>query len=670
MQPYNIKKNSLFSGYLLQRFNGKVLNGIGFRLASLTLLAATLILTAIVGYNYSVSREMIVSLAEERGTLLAASTAQNISGVFKAVQKVMNTISFSLEDGGLTTRQVNELGHRVLIDNPEIYGSAIAFEPYGFQSDSKYYAPYHYRSGNDIIFSRLGGEDYQYFFMDWYQLPSELQHPIWTEPYYDNAGDYELMTTYAVPFYRIQEEHKVHKALKGVVTADISLSWVQELIAGLSSQESGYVFMLSRYGTFIAHPNTNLVMNETIFTAAESLERQQLREVGRRMVAGESGVVELQDMPLTGDSFLYFSPLSEQQWSIGVVFPKKEIMADVSRLNREVATLGLLGFIVLVLLITYLATRITHPLRKLTESANDMASGNLEAELPETTSKDEVGELTNAFQTMRDSINSYISNLTETTAAKERIESELRIAHDIQMGILPKLFPAFPERKEFDIHASIEPAKEVGGDLYDFFFVDEKNFCFLVGDVSGKGVPAAFFMAVTKTLLKVVAERTLDPGEVLAKVNNDLAEDNESCMFVTLFLAVMDITTGEVRYASAGHNPPLLMAKGKDAEWIPPLNELVAGVMEDTSYTTKSMTISPGDTLFIYTDGVTEAMDSNQELYSEERLVEVMNGCKGKSAKQIIATVEDALKEFTGGAEQSDDITMLAMQYLGNNNKS
>jgi sigma-B regulation protein RsbU (phosphoserine phosphatase) len=642
------------------------LHGIAFRLASLTLVGATLILTAIIGYNYTVSRSMIVSLAEERGTLLAGYTAENISSVFQGIQKVMNTISFSLADGDLTEKKVNDLGRMVLIDNPEIFGSAIAFEPYAFESESKYYAPYHYRANNKIVFAMVGGEDYQYFYMDWYQLPRELECPVWTEPYYDKAGNYELMTTYAVPFYRTRGDHK---ELKGVVTADVSLRWVQELIAGLSKRESGYVFMLSRYGTFIAHPKTDLVMNETIFTTAENLKRPQLREAGRRMVAGESGMVELKDMPIIGDSFLYFSPLPDQQWSVGVVFPKKEIMADVSRLNRKVATFGVLGFVVLVLLITWLASRITRPLRKLTVSANDMASGNLEAELPVTTSKDEVGELTGAFQTMQDSIKSYITNLTETTAAKERIESELRIAHDIQMGILPKLFPAFPERKEFDIYASIEPAKEVGGDLYDFFFVDETHFCFLVGDVSGKGVPAAFFMAVTKTLLKVVAERTLDPGEVLFRVNNDLAEDNDSCMFVTLFLAVMDISTGEVRYASAGHNPPLLITKGKGVEWIPPLNELVAGVMEDTLYTTKSLTLSPGDTLFIYTDGVTEAMDSRQELYSEERLEDVMNQCQGKSAEQIIRTVEGALKDFTGGAGQSDDITMLAMQYLGRNRK-
>lgn len=641
-------------------------HGIAFRLASLTLLVSTLTLVAIVGYNYTVSRNIIVKMAEEKGTLLANSTARDISGVLKTVQKVADSISFSLEDGSLSEKQLKELGRRVLTDNPEIFGTAIAFEPYRFMHEREYYAPYHYRSQNRIAYTNLGGDDYQYFYMDWYQLPKELEIPIWTEPYFDEGGGQELMGTYSVPFYR-QLEGK--KTFAGVVTADISLTWMQQLLSSISQRESGYVFLLSRYGTYISHPDTNLVMNETIFTAAESLDRPAIREVGRRMVAGESGVVELEDLPITGDSFVYFSPLPEQQWSIGVVFSKEEMLADVSRMNKEVATLGGIGFVALALLIIYLSSRITRPLRALTDSANDMASGNLDAELPEANSRDEVGELTDSFQIMRDNIKSYIVNLTETTAAKERIESELRIAHDIQMGILPKLFPAFPERSEFDIHASIEPAKEVGGDLYDFFFLDDEHFCFLVGDVSGKGVPAAFFMAVTKTLLKVVAERKLDPGTVLAKVNHDLAEDNESCMFVTLFLAVINIRTGEVRYANAGHNPPLLMPKGQKAEWVPPLNELVAGIMEDTTYTTKTMTMEPGDTLFIYTDGVTEAMNNERSLFSEERLVEVINQCNGKSAEEIIHCIDHSLKEFTGGAEQSDDITMLAMQFLGADDK-
>lgn len=638
------------------------LNGIAFRLASLTLLVSTLILAAIVGYNYTFSRDIIVEMAEDRGTLLAGSTSERLSRVLNSVQKVADSIAISLEDGSLSEKRLRDLGQRVLSDNPEIFGTAIAFEPYGFKIDQEYYAPYHYRSQNRIAFTNLGGRDYQYFYMDWYQLPRELEQAIWTEPYFDEGGGHELMATYSVPFYRKRNGLKV---LAGVITADISMGWMQKLLTEISTKESGYVFMLSRYGSYIAHPDSALVMNETIFTSAETMDRPKLRQIGRDMVTGKSGVVSLEDLPLTGDSFLYYTPLPDQQWSIGVVFPKSDMLAGVTRLNREVATIGGIGFVVLALLIIYLSNKITHPLRSLTSSANEMASGNLDATLPEVATRDEVGELTASFLGMRESLKKYIANLTETTAAKERIESELRIAHDIQMGILPKLFPAFPEHNEFDVFASIEPAKEVGGDLYDFFFLDETHFCFLVGDVSGKGVPAAFFMAVTKTLLKVVAERGLDPGEVLAKVNDDLAEDNDACMFVTLFLAVIDLESGEVKYASAGHNPPLLLPKGKEAEWIPPLNELVAGVMEGTKYSTKTMNMKPGDTLFIYTDGVTEAMDNEHNLYSEDRLVEEINHCNGHSAEAIIKTIDASIKNFTGGAEQSDDITMLAMQYIG-----
>lgn len=641
------------------------INGIAFRLASLTLAFSTLILVVIIGYNYTVSRGIIEGLAEDKGTLLAASTGARITAVLNTVEKVADSIAYSLEDGSLTEQRIEELGAQVLINNLEIFGTAIAFEPHGFDPKKLYYAPYHFRSQNKISFANLGGPDYQYFYMDWYQLAKELEKPIWTEPYYDTGGGHQLMTTYSVPFYRKEGKNKV---LAGVVTADISLDWMQKLTSEINTNETGYVFLLSRYGTYIAHPNAKVVMNDTIFTSAKNLALPFLHDIGKRMVSGESGVEELKDLPLTGDSFLYFTSLPAQQWSIGVIYPKQEMFAEVAQLNRKVTILGALGFVALALLLIYLSCKITRPLRSLTGSVNDIASGNLDAHLPAVVSKDEVGELTASITTMRESLKQYITNLTETTAVKERIESELRIAHDIQMSILPKLFPAFPLRSEFDIYATIEPAKEVGGDLYDFFFIDENRFCFLVGDVSGKGVPAAFFMAVTKTLLKVVAETGLDPGEVLAKVNNDLAEDNDACMFVTLFFAVIDISTGEVRYASAGHNPPLFIPKGGKAEWIPPLYELVAGVMEDSNYTTKSMTMLPGDTLFIYTDGVTEAMDSKQNLYSDERLLAEVNRCSELAAEPFIHAIDDSIKAFTGGAEQSDDITMLAMQFLGKQN--
>jgi sigma-B regulation protein RsbU (phosphoserine phosphatase) len=265
---------------------------------------------------------------------------------------------------------------------------------------------------------------------------------------------------------------------------------------------------------------------------------------------------------------------------------------------------------------------------------------------------------------MQKSLNEYVVNLEKTTILKERIESELRIARDIQMGILPKLFPAFPDYDEFDIFASLESAKEVGGDLYDFFFIDPHHFCFLVGDVSGKGVPAAFFMAITKTLIKVIAEREMQPHLIMEKVNNDLAEDNDSCMFVTLFLAILDIRTGDVSYSSAGHNPPVLFTKSKTS-YLESQNEPIAGAMQDVKYSTQQLTLAVGDTLFLYTDGVTEAMNKKQELYSDERLLEFLTGIEAQNAEDMIVQVNRSVAAFADGAEQSDDITMLALTYTG-----
>jgi sigma-B regulation protein RsbU (phosphoserine phosphatase) len=383
------------------------------------------------------------------------------------------------------------------------------------------------------------------------------------------------------------------------------------------------------------------------------------------MIEGKSSFLLLNRAIQGTERYIFHTGLEYGGWSLGVLFPRYEMLADVHSLSNAMTLIGLAGFILLALIIIYIARRITKPLTELSTAALEIAGGNLDLMLPKVAANDEVGDLADSFKIMKTSLKEYISNLTSTTAAKERIESELRIAREIQMGILPKLFPAFPERKEFEVFASIEPAKEVGGDLYDFFFVDDTHFCFLLGDVSGKGVPAAFFMAVTKTLLKVVAEKGLDPGQILTKVNSDLAAENESCMFVTLFLAIIDIETGETRYANAGHNPPIYLPCGGKPEWIPPLGEPVAGVMDGMEYSTMTMTLGPGDMIFIYTDGVTEAMDPEQKLYSEDRLMQTVTDLKTPLAPTLVKAINESVAEFARGAEQSDDITMLAMQYCG-----
>ncbi len=260
------------------------------------------------------------------------------------------------------------------------------------------------------------------------------------------------------------------------------------------------------------------------------------------------------------------------------------------------------------------------------------------------------------------SIKRFIENLKAETASRERIESELRIAQEIQASMLPQVFP---QRKEFEIFAMMDPAKEVGGDFYDFFFVDDKRLCFVIGDVSGKGVPAALFMTITKTLIKTKAKEGLPTNEILSRVNNILYPDNQSCLFVTVFCAILNMENGNLQYCNAGHNPPLLIKVGGAADFIKVPAGMVMGVMEQTRCGNNGIVMRPGESIVLYTDGVTEAMDPEHQQFTDARLKATLSGLNGSDMKTMIGKVRDAVYSFARGAAQSDDITMLAVKYKG-----
>jgi sigma-B regulation protein RsbU (phosphoserine phosphatase) len=252
----------------------------------------------------------------------------------------------------------------------------------------------------------------------------------------------------------------------------------------------------------------------------------------------------------------------------------------------------------------------------------------------------------------------------ETQRTKELIESELSVAREIQMSIVPKIFPAFPERSEFDIFATIEPAREVGGDLYDFFLLDDDHLCFTIGDVSGKGVPASLFMAVAKTLIKAKTGIHKSPDLVLREVNQELCKDNDSGMFATIFFGILTISSGDMVFSSGGHNVPFLKKADGDVEALPKLLGMALAVMEDASYACSQITIRAGDSLILYTDGVTEAMNPAGELFTDERLVRMLQRFTGGTAKETAQYILDETRRFANGATQSDDISILVLKYL------
>ena len=521
----------------------------------------------------------------------------------------------------------------------------------------------------------------------WYKEAIKNKRMVWSKPYI-NVGTNELIVTCSKPFYSPKNK------LIGVVAADVTLKVLNNYILNTQIGKRGYSFLIDSKGNLIAHPGINAggkKWNEKYLTRnLLKSNSADLRKIVRDMIEGKTGIQRFEGDPIISgdDKYVAYAPLTSTKWSLGVAMPVSEIIAPAlttaerislattqtakdirSRIKNVMYIIGgiFVAMIVVVWIIAHnVSKRIALPVLKLKEGAQILGEGNLDYRLKIQTG-DEIEELASAFNKMAEDLKNHIEHLKRVTAENERIESELKIARNIQASMLPRVFPPFPERRELDIFATMIPAKEVGGDLYDFFFIDENRLCFLIGDVSGKGVPAALFMAITKILLKREAMQKVSPDEILARVNSVIVPDNDACMFVTLFCAVLDTKTGRIEYANGGHNPPLLTRQGRGFEYMDVSCGFVVGAMKEINFKKGADVLGEGDTIFLYTDGVTEAMNPNKEMFSEKRLKDVLCGLKDKDSVAIVEGVKHRIDEFTQGAQQSDDITMLALRFKGNN---
>ncbi len=343
-----------------------------------------------------------------------------------------------------------------------------------------------------------------------------------------------------------------------------------------------------------------------------------------------------------------------------------DVMRDRQDFLRRLCTALLLIACVMTLLMIFAVNKtVVSPIKLVSQEAERFVHENnrISEILPTVHTKDEIQDLSAAILRMEEDINQYIDNLTKVTAEKERIGAELDIATHIQASMLPCIFPAFPDRKEFDIYATMNPAKEVGGDFYDFFMVDERHLAIVMADVSGKGVPAALFMVIGKTLIKDHTEPGEDLGEVFTEVNDMLCESNSEGLFITAFEGVLDLMTGEFMFVNAGHEMPFIQKAG--GAYTP--HKIRAGFvlagMEGMRYKAGSMKIAPGDRIFQYTDGVTEATNAQNELYGMERLETVLTRNADKRPDELLPAVKADIDAFVGEAPQFDDITMLCLEF-------
>ncbi len=637
-------------------------SSIGLKITVLVLCGASIVFALALAYSYSYSRRIILAEAEKGARSLSLSLARRIEQDFRAAGKVPKALAAVMETSNPDKETLLRLISRMVEESREVYGAAVAFEPHAFDESLRWFAPYYFKRGSSVTYELLGSESYDYFTKDWYHLPEVLKRPVWTDPYFDEGGGGIIMTTCARPVFERGETGAKAK-VKGIITADVSLEWLTGVLSSEQVARTGYCFIISDTGHFVTHPDPDLIMWESMYSLAEERHDPALRSIGLAMKREKSGFVEIGPALSGEDAFLAYARIPSPGWSLGAVFPKKELLAEMNSLHQRTVLLAVGGLILLLVVSGLVARSIARPLRRMAAATERVAHGDLDIDLSDIHREDEVGQLARSFTAMTQDLKKYIKDLTETTAAKQRIESELSIAARIQRSMLPSVFPAFPHREEFDIYAVMHPAKEVGGDFYDFFFLDDDHLCVVVGDVSGKGVPAALFMSVTKYLIEAALGMNEPPDKALERVNRHLAGNNESCMFVTIFMGILSVKTGEFLYANAGHNRPLLWDKDCEPSFLKPPGGPVVGIMDDAVFTMDRLTFTTGTVLLAYTDGVTEAFSADGTAFSDERLLKAITPIREKSVKEITEVLLADIDSFCVGAPQADDITILALRF-------
>jgi len=590
----------------------------------LIIIAALLVeVTSIVQYFYA--KNGVRNEVEQRATSELRIKSLKIQNVMNEIEVAVREMAWLVERNIYSPDSMLIITQRVLEDNHFIVGSTVAFKPYYFKQYGKQFAPYSYIKDGKMRSKQLGTDTYDYHNMEWYTVPMKTGEGHWSEPYYDEGGGEMMMSTYSVPVCGMDGKPV------GVLTADVSLDWLSNIINDNHIHSSSQNLIISRTGRVMAAPVESLVMRTTMQQLSKNIIDTASRQVSRNMMAGLSGQAEIKGN--NGDTYyVFYTPISlsndssymsankedDSGWSMAVISSDREIYRG---LRTVLFNLNLL-------LLTGLALM--------------------------------------AFIVYRTAKNS--KRLALISAEKERIGSELHVASDIQHGMLPKVFPPYPERDDIDIYGSLVSAKEVGGDLYDFYIRDEKLF-FCIGDVSGKGVPASLVMAVTRSLFRSISSREAMPDRIMSLLNDAMTETNKSNMFVTFFIGVLDLPTGRLRYSNAGHCPPLLIDPRADKKVtpLPVTPNIPIGVMQKWKYDTREIIINPPTAIFLYTDGLTEAEEDHHLQFGEQRVIKVAQATADNSMPQFAETLvnrmQSAVDTFVNRNEQTDDLTMLAIQY-------
>lgn len=630
---------------------------IATRLIALLTLCAAVIIGVGMLVDYQLSREQILGTLHRESDETIGAVVSDLENWLQGVEGATNLMARILQQRDYSEPGLQQMLRDVLSSNADIYGATIALAP--AQTGSPLgFAPYYFRRGGELVFADLAAPEHNYQQQPWYREAVAAGQALWVEPYYDAGGAEVLMTTYAVPVFRESEDGQ--RFLYAVITADVALDDLHAYLQRLHLGDNSFGILLSREGVILSSRHSENVMRHFSDTPAGAADLEGWQRMFDAAIAGGVATQELPCESAPGQCIFRLGTLQPTGWPVGVVYSEYEILSPLRDFQFKTMVIGLLTMLLMAAAVVLVSRRLTRPLIALAGASDSIARGELDVTLPAPRGNDEVARLIRSFAGMKTDLKTYIADLESATARRSRLEGELSAARDIQMAMLPGQGEASEEDEFFSLWARVRPARSVGGDLYNY--QRQGNLLFIaVGDVSDKGAPAALFMARAMGLIQQLAATASDPAAAMGALNNALEQGNDNCMFITLFLGVLDLESQQLRFASAGHCAPTLLRRGA-LHAVAQQQGPALGLVADLEYAANSTALQSGDRLAIFTDGIDEAFNDSDEMYGIERFNSSLAACADEPVAVAGPLLLEAIDRFAADKPQSDDITLMLLE--------
>ena len=604
-------------------------------------------MSAIAGVVYFAVGEYMDDEAEQRFQIVVTrayrEVQRRLSEVYVANVNNVHEIERDVDD---PDKLYDHLA-RIVRQNPYIVSCGLLFIPDYYPEKGRFFVPFATRDTADVVsVMRIDSVYHDYVEEDWYVERMESDSADWVDPYFENPLltphiAPRLLVTHAIPIHN-REGRPVAVLCSDISLEDMRNDMLQKVRQGKMHYEQNvehpsYNCIIDRHGRYVLHPDKDRMLRDTLDADVT--------------FKGKQGTVSaiIDGVP----SWVFYRAVKYVEWTVMMVVPEDLIQRHGRMLNTTILLAMLIGLAAIYLFCRQQIRNVTSPLHRFASSAEEVAKGNFNTPLPDIRDDDEIRMLRDSFGNMQQSLSLYIDELKTTTAQKSAIESELSIARDIQNSMVPS---AFPNREGLEVYASMTPAKAVGGDLYDFFLRDNSLY-FCIGDVAGKGVPAALVMTTVCGAFRLLSESEPELVRIVSRMNDMMIRKSSMTVFVTFFAGVLDLDTGHLRYCNAGHKAPLV-----NRQPLPVHSNLPIGAMLDCEFEAQEADLAPGSTLFLYTDGLDEAEEAGHQMFGKKRIYEVMQ-TSSLQPHMLIERMMQAVADFVGGTEQSDDLTMLAIQW-------